>query len=118
MKTFRGVKDELTVKSTATFQDNYGKSESVDVTLTYKKINDIDKVKDLLKSISKMASNEVEIIGKHLVSWDLTYDDGDQVPLDPETLAAVWQIAPYRKVLSELFLRVQLDAKAVEEKNS
>lgn len=117
MKTFRGVKDTLTVKATAEFQANYGKTEAVELTLTYKKINSVDKVQELLRCLSNLATNEIKIISDHLVKWDLQYDDGDEVPLDPETVAAVWEIAPYRKALSESFLRVQLDAKGLAEKN-
>ena len=118
MKLLKGIKDQITVTETVEAQANYGKVEKTDIELTFKKNNSIDDIKKLITDISDGDVDEVEILAKYLVKWDLQYDDGEEVPLDPETIADVYAIGPYRTALSRAFMRVQLNYKEEQSKNS
>ena len=117
MKVLKGIKDEISVKVDVTVMGNYGKEESFPLTLTYKKHNNIDEVRQQLDDLKEGNLDELKLVCDALVSWDVTYDDGQPVPLDPETLAAVWQLAPYRNALAFGYMQVQFNTKSVLAKN-
>ena len=117
MKVLKGIKDEISVKVDVTTMGNYGKEESFPLTLTYKKNNNVDDVKRQLNDAKEGNLDELKLVCDALVSWDVTYDDGQTVPLDPETFAAVWQLAPYRNALVLGYMQVQLSIKDILAKN-
>jgi len=117
MKLLKGMKDEISVKVEAKLDDNYGKKEVVPVNLTFKKINDVAELKALVDKIREEKLDEVEALSKYLIKWDLEYDDGSSVPLDPDTIAAVYAIGPYRTALSSGFLRAQYGYAEEQKKN-
>jgi hypothetical protein len=117
MKLLKGMKDEISVKVEAQLDDNYGKKETVGINLTFKKINNVNELQTILENIRAGSLDEVDALGKYLVKWDLEYADGEAVPLDPDTISAVYAIGPYRTALSSGFLRAQYGYAEEQKKN-
>lgn len=111
------MKDEISVQVEAKLDDNYGKKETVKINLTFKKINNVNTLKDIVESVHGEEFDEVDALVKYLVKWDLEYDDGTPVPMDPDTIAAVYEIGPYRSALSVGFLRAQYGYAEEQKKN-
>lgn len=117
MKALKGIKDQITLTIDVEMMGDYGKIEKLPLELTFKKINDIDEAKEMFSQFESGDRDELKAMSEHLVSWDLAYDDDTPVVLSDETLAEVWQVAPYRNALVKSFIQVQLGYQALQSKN-
>lgn len=118
-KVLKGVKNEITLQVTANVMDDMGKETPVKFKLTFKRIADRKKVKEVVDSVANGENDDLSVIREYLLGWSgIEFDDGTPVEFNDENLEMVMTDRDYARAIVDGFGKVQLGYKALQAKNS